>query len=557
MLLGRTSRRWAVALLVVVSACLGILLGSASPASAHATLIDTDPAPGEILAASPEQVRFTFDETISAQPDAVRAWDAGGSEIDATNEVDGKQLLVGVPADLASGSYVITWRVVSADGHPISGSLTFSVGEPSLSIAAPKVTETDASVTRTRQVAAGASYVGLLAALGLALFAGLVAPASLRADRGSARQALARITHLGLIAGGLAVVGQVVLAPATQLDQQAGALGDLADLSIWLDGLAASAVSVVGLAGGLALLWWGVTRSDRLLLLTGGAIVAFIPALSGHTRAVGPLVPMVLTDVAHVSAAAVWLGGLVAMVLVMPSLVGRPAVAMQVLSRFSTAAAGTLVVLVAAGALLAWRIAGSWEVLFEADYGRLILTKGGLVAVAVLLAAANRYVLMPRIVAGGHDERAAAADQVSQFVRVEAALVIAAALVSGFLANTTPKLPEPDAGETSAQVSALGPDLKVIVLASPPVTGPGTVRFQIQDRTGEPYQPTRRPSLRVRTTGSDLGAIPVTPDAAGTWRAEVVLPIPGKWEFEVSVRVDEFTNPVGVATIEIAPATQP
>jgi len=81
--------------------------------------------------------------------------------------------------------------------------------------------------------------------------------------------------------------------------------------------------------------------------------------------------------------------------------------------------------------------------------------------------------------------------------------------------------------------------------------GTNTVTVQLQDRTGEPYEPVRPPTVRVRSQTVDLGDVALTPSAAGTYRAEVVLPTAGNWRVQVSLRIDEFENPVASLSFRV------
>ena len=158
---------WFAALLVAATAVVGL----AAPASAHATLVSTDPAEGEVLASSPGEVTFTFDEPVQLVPDGLLAFDAAGDEVDVDASASGTEVKGDLPDDLDEGTYVVTWRVVSADGHPIAGSLTFHVGAPSPKVEAPKVAPADPGVVPTVQaVVQGINYAALLVAGGLAAF---------------------------------------------------------------------------------------------------------------------------------------------------------------------------------------------------------------------------------------------------------------------------------------------------------------------------------------------------------------------------------------------------
>ena len=117
------------ALLVVVLGALALGI-AASPAAAHAVLESADPPDGARLDAPPAQVSLTFSEAISADLGGLRVFDTSGERVDTgAATVSGSSVSVGLRADLGDGAYISTYRVLSADGHPVRGALTFTVGD--------------------------------------------------------------------------------------------------------------------------------------------------------------------------------------------------------------------------------------------------------------------------------------------------------------------------------------------------------------------------------------------------------------------------------------------
>ncbi len=122
-----TLRRLAAGLVIAVATTTL----SASPVSAHAELLASTPAADSVLEQSPDAIVLTFSEAVDVVDDSIRLVDSSGAAVDVgdVRRDDGPDTIaVDVGAELA-GSYVVAWRVVSADAHPISGAYTFSVGE--------------------------------------------------------------------------------------------------------------------------------------------------------------------------------------------------------------------------------------------------------------------------------------------------------------------------------------------------------------------------------------------------------------------------------------------
>lgn len=113
---------------VVLTALLGASLLGAVPAHAHAGLTGVDPEPGTELSAPPEQVVFTFTEKLKEPSFA--AVTLGGEPVeDWEGALDEERFIVTPPApdQIKPGTYMVSFRVVSADGHPIDGSTTFTI----------------------------------------------------------------------------------------------------------------------------------------------------------------------------------------------------------------------------------------------------------------------------------------------------------------------------------------------------------------------------------------------------------------------------------------------
>lgn len=114
----------AISLVLLVTSAL---LGWSMPAQAHTSLISTDPTEGARLASVPEQVVLTFSENLREPSTVGVAVD--GEEVEVDFQVDGPRVVVTPPSDAPEGTYDINYRVISADGHPVTGTLSFEVAQ--------------------------------------------------------------------------------------------------------------------------------------------------------------------------------------------------------------------------------------------------------------------------------------------------------------------------------------------------------------------------------------------------------------------------------------------
>jgi copper transport protein len=532
-----------------------VVLGSA-PASAHAELVETDPTEGAVVEVAPETVTLTFNESVRLTSQEIAVYDADGDPVDATAGATGTEVTVTLPgaADLADGTYVVSWNVLSADGHPVSGALTFSVGAPSASVAAPPEPPSSSVVVRiVRDVVSVATVLGLLLAAGLALFVVLVLP---RTWAGG--EVRARLRRLTTYAAGAAAIGAVLQVPIAAVYGQGLELTDVVsafDVGLVANELLSAACVLVGLALVVRTLTDSAPGTTAGRVIGAGALLALAaPSLVGHTRAFSPSPVLVFYDVLHVAAGAIWLGGLVGLVLSMRALSGREVLAAQTLARFSTIAGGALLVVAGAGAFLTWRILGSWAGFVETTYGLLLLTK---IAIALLVAAMggwNRWRTLPAVkAAAGFGDRERAAAAVTRTVRVEAVLLVVLLGVTGVLVNQSPR-PAPvtaESGTTGVGVATAG-DLRVLAVLDPQRTGTNTLLVQVQDARGEPYDAPANPVAELRTEGLDLGAVALTPVGAGTYQGAVVIPRAGQWEVQVGIPLSRFENPVTTVTLTVS-----
>ncbi|XVU30126.1 copper resistance protein CopC [Actinoplanes sp. CA-054009] len=527
-MIGRIARR-------AVLPALALALAFPAPAHAHADLVSTSPADGAILTTAPDRVRLTFDEPVRGVPNGIQVFDPHGDLVEATTTVEGPELEVRLPEPPPSGTTVLTWRVVSEDGHPIGGALTFSIGAPTPGLTAPPsnppgTPEVPWTLTLTRWV----GYLALFLATGLVLYAAAFLPTGPWPGR--------RLAVTTRTAAAVAAVAWLVALPITALYLLGGGPALLGRGSTWSSLPAADYLVAAATAGGsllaVARLGPGPTSAGRRVTAAVAATIAVTaPALVGHTR-VDLLA--IAAGALHLLAGGVWLGGLAGLALTLPALSGRGTTAAEVLARFSTAAAGVLAALVATGALLSWQILGSWKALTSTTYGQLLLAKVAVVLVALLIAAWNRWSLLPRL------RRAATFRPVVRAVTIEGAVLAAVLLITGFLVDTSPEVapaPASATAKTDTHTTTLG-DIGVRATLTPLTRGPATVTLRLTSAAGEPAEGVAPPVVRLSSDQATLGAVPLTQVSAGFYTARVTLPVAGTWRMQVSLRVSEFANPV-------------
>ncbi|MFG2195638.1 copper resistance CopC/CopD family protein [Streptomyces sp. NPDC048639] len=402
---GRRSRRSAaVTLLLLVAALFGSLLAGASPASAHAALITSDPRQGAVVDTAPEEVTLTFSEGVALSDDAIRVLDPEGKRVDSGEVRDlssGKVVKygVGLKSGVPDGTFTVAWKAVSADSHPVAGAFTFSVGAPSkTSVALPQEQGGGGVVGVLYGIARYAAYAGFVLLVGGAAFVLACRP------RAASGRPVQRLVFRGwALLTGSTIALLLLRGPYTG----SGRVADIADLG----GLRAVLESKPGAALASRLMLLGVAalfvavlfgayaqrrnaeeRKDLTFGLgVGGAVVATglaaTWAMSEHASTgiqSGLAIPV---DIVHLLAVAAWLGGLTALLV---TLWTEPSVERSAVRRFSRLAFGSVLVLAATGVYQSWRQVGSWSGLTSTSYGQLLLIKIGLVVVLIGVAAMSR-----------------------------------------------------------------------------------------------------------------------------------------------------------------------
>lgn len=551
-------RRWARVLVAAAAVCAALLGagpagsgGVVAPAQAHAALVSSDPVEGAVLAKAPATAVLTFNESVTQPGKGVRVFDANGDAVPAAAVARDARVTVTWDQPLTTGTFVVTWRLISTDGHPITGSLTFSVGAPSRSVAAPTpAPEAPGSVTALLSIVQGVTYLALFLTAGLALFLGFAIPARLTVSR-----ARRRVVRLVSVAGATTLAAAAVTIVVTTGHQEGRDLAATLSLRDASRPTTAELADFVVLAAGLFLILRNVTvagsRGARLAISLGVLLLAGSLAMTGHSRGSSPAWLVITTDVLHVLAGSIWVGGLVGLAVTLPVMARRGRDCAQVLVRFSAAASLVLLALVASGSLLAWRIVSSWHALVSTGYGQLLLAKIALVVLALAFACWNRFALLPRTLS---DDPAGATRSLVRTVTVEAICLTAALLVTGVLVNRSPDpAAAVTAGPVRPQPAALG-GLTLTVTPSPGIVGRNELVLELVDTAGKPARTRWVPELNLSSADVHLGVVPVKRSGPGAYRAVVVLPASGTWRAQVSLRISQFENPVSTVTFGVRPA---
>ncbi|SED31494.1 copper transport protein [Streptomyces sp. 2231.1] len=389
----RDGIRWLRRLTLLGAGLLLVLLGTAAPASAHAALRESDPGDGTVLRTAPRHVTLTFTESVGLLTDSFRVYDPENHRL-RTGTADhapgrSETARVTLPAKLATGTYTVAWRVVSADSHPVSGALTFSVGKRTATTASPVPDRTEnPATTAVYDMARYLAYLAVALLLGIAAFVAYCRPptaAPLRTPALAAAWALLAATAALLL---LRSPYEQGTSPADALSVSA-----LTRTATTRPGALLLARLVLLLLGGavVALLKARRRRPHRRFTLAATALFSAALAVTwsaAEHASAGLQVPLAITSATlHLLAMAAWLGGLVALLRTLRRIESAAA---PVLTRFSRMALASVTVLVLTGVYQSWRGLGSWQALTDTTYGRTLLAKLAAVTALLLAAACSR-----------------------------------------------------------------------------------------------------------------------------------------------------------------------
>lgn len=555
----------------IVAGLVAVLLAPAAPASAHAAFVRSDPPAGSVVDAVPAQVVLTFSEPVRLIPGKVRVVSPDGARADRDEAtVSGSELRIPLRSGGARGTYVVSYRLISADSHPVGGAVTFAVGAPSAT--PPGV---DISTRTDRLVAvllAAAHYLGFA---GLAVVIGAVLVLATLWPRRLPRRAAVRLVFAGL---GLLIAGTVaelyLQAPYTAGTTLFGAAeADLRDVFNSRFGAAhlvrLAVIAAVGVllrpflvaeassdaAGGEEA--GGSARSgvaDRAALAVLALVGLATWPMSGHAGASAVPVVTTVADVAHLGAMGVWLGGIVALfgLLLRQATPRELAAILPVWSRWATIAIGVLVV---AGTTQALIQIGTPAALVGTTYGRLVLVKIGLFAVVLLAASLSRRLALaaPADPGVGADLRR---NRLRRLLLVELAVVAVVLGVTAALVQTTPAGSARDAAAEQNSnlysVTLTSPLYQVQLDVVPGQVGGNSVHLYAYTPQGAPLTVVEwRVTAALPEEGIEELPVTMLPLTDSHATGEARLSRPGTWQLRITLRVSDFDQATVTAKVPI------
>ncbi len=517
---------------------LGLTVLWSAPALAHAGLVASQPADGAVLEEAPQRLELRFNEPVA--PLVLRLVSSDGSSVELDRyRLDGTTLVIEAPP-IGRGSHALSWRVASEDGHPVGGTVLFSVGAPEAVAIAGMAGGVDWALRAAIWSAKLVIHAGLFAGVGGLCFGSFIAPLP-----GAARRACVFTLVAALLALPLSVGLQ-------GLDALALPLGGLLGHAVWHAGLSTSyaltaAIAAAALAIALAAFALRPVRFGKALSLAALAGVGLALAASGHASAAPPQYVTRPAVFLHAVGISLWVGALLPLGLILRA--RRPDAALA-LSRFSRAIPYGLALLVAAGIVLAAIQLGRLSALWTTAYGAVLMVKLALVLALLGLAAGNRWRLTGPARAGDIP----ATRRLARAITVEIALAAAIVAVAAAWRFTPPPRALDALAQRPAFVHVHAGKAMADLTVTPARIGPVTAEIAIAAGDFGPLA-AREVTLLLSNPAAGIEPIrrPASPAGEGLWRVDgLVLPADGRWSVRIDVLISDFEQVSLESEIDIA-----
>jgi copper transport protein len=461
-------RRAAVIALVAAAA-----LALPAAAWAHAALLHTVPQASGTVNTPPRQVSLTFSEAVEPRFAIISVTDAGGHQQTSgpprRSPSDADTLVVPVN-HLAEGWYLVYWRVISVDGHPVRSAFEFAVGPnagPQPQFVIPSISETAA--TPKLVIARWIVFLSVMGAIGLLALRLAIARPVVRRVGGTSLRNVSIAFFVAAAIGLVSIPVYLLFATAEFALRSVFAVGALVPLvhasafgrgyiDLWI-------CFALFVAAGVAAICIDRPERERrsvaeLLAFTGAAAGAaatlVVPGAAGHAAQTSPRGLALTLDWLHLASGSIWVGGLVGLLVLWRSLSVATRVAGLVVAvpRFSAVALGSVIVLAGSGTWASILHLPTLATLWQTSYGKAILVKVALLTAAVLLASFNLLRTKPGLRADGA-VAVGAARLLRQLVSGEAVLVAGAVLAAAVLSSLPP--PSKALASVSGSTKRVGP----------------------------------------------------------------------------------------------------
>lgn len=569
-LMKRRSAGFAFAIALVIFV---IWTWASAPAEvlAHANVEISDPAPESELDESPERIVIQFTEPLETQFSSIKLLDADGQRVDdgdsALDQTDRTVMSVSLPA-LTNGTYTVSWvNVSTVDGHRVNGAYVFAIGEPlsgPIEVEAEPILQSQAEPIFRWLVLTGA----LITAGSITFRVLILTPPLAVIGRGrgvvlvltTAYRRGEMVVWVGIVVTAIGSILQLIQQAATTFDTNfVGAIGgesrtivfDTDWGSEWLLRMAALGVLAIGLGvarfrfmngaassgpGSLRDMWF------HFLAVPAGGVLFALSRISHGAGTPGMTDIGFLLDYIHIFAAAVWVGGVFQVAVLLPILLRHRGssvmqrILVRTMPRFSVVALVSAIVLVLTGSVSAWTQLAAWEAL-DTAYGYALISKLIVILPLLALGSINLFWVRPRL----NDAPYRSAMLFRKVVIAEAVVMLAVLLAAGYLTAL-----EPGRQVASRKAAAEGPSFVETAEGATIETslrhgrvGPNDVTVTLTDSRGDRIGDASNVEFIVTGLGADISSdlARAVDTGNGVWVLEKYrMSVAGEWQIETIVR---------------------
>lgn len=513
---------------------LFVLLLNPAMAFGHATIISSNPSPNEAMDTLPEKISIQFSENIQPAFHSLEVFSQDGDKIQiqdsAISEQSEKVLEARWNGTIDEGIYYIKWRVVSSDGHPIEGTIPFQFGD-SAGLSDQENSEVNASFPDSFNVILQSLQYICFAALTGILFFRLSLMQDSRIFEASRRTRL----YLWLSYAGLAFSIFCSLPLKVTIDAGVG----------WTDAFKVSYIKEVLNGTNFGTVWIieilillllflviyfmlenSLNKSLPYLSFIIIACLMICKALTGHTAAVPNQVLAVLMDFLHLLSMALWLGGLMALLVILPGLADRQAIQedkktfyWSIISRFSKWAFLFVIILIVSGIYSSLLHVPTIHSLFNTTYGQLLLAKVGLMLVMIVLGGFHFFRGKKQTKKLGYS------------VGIEFGLGVVILLVAALLTNIQTAMSSPGPIEKTLMTEE---NNEVTLMVTPNEVGDNLIQVNLSNE-GKPIADIEQLTITMQPLDKPNGEmkLQMKEKNTGTFTSKSILTMPGKWGIHV------------------------
>ena len=534
---------------VAALVCGAVVAVSAEVVEAHAGLKSSEPAASSVLEQAPKEIALNFGEAVEVSFGSIRLFDSNSQLIVLPTPkygvldgaVDAKTVRVEIP-ELEPGSYLVVWRVVSADSHPVQGAFAFQIGTRGLDLAdlgeeILASSNTPASVRLMMGLARWLSFLGVMVLVGAMLLAIRVV-------------GISRIDKIIFVAWMVALVGSVfvlllqapyALGQAMSVSEIFGSVDDVLQtrLGTWL------AVRGAILMVFLLLIW----RRDlhqksiyRMLASLAGIGLFATFSISGHPGMREFSVLSIGTDIVHFLCVSAWMGGLVTLVLLGREWQGKSP---RVISWFSFTATISMPIMVATGVAQAWRMMEGFQNIFSTTYGIVLSVKVLLVVVAIAAGTRARQLFKSKKV----EQQDLKEIKFSKTIVVESMIGIVVLAVTAVLVSVPPLSVN---GAAPFEATVVQANVIADIRVTPARVGEVEVHVVLSPPGGA-LQSIKEATARISLVAEEIPAIPIDLKLIGVnhFQAALLVPRAGDWLLEIFVNSEPGKSLRFSAVVEI------